>query len=132
MSKKSVAVTAIVAATIGIGLGSVGSASSDTVAEPKVKTVTKEVEAVPQACLDALSDAEGVADSVADFGQVSIQWPNLVVRAARAGLNRDVGSVRAIIADMESMTSDYDDITAELTPQVRSFNANKASCRSAG
>ncbi len=139
MSKKSVAVTAIVAATIGIGIGSAGSASSDTVAEPKVKTVTQtetvtkevEVEVVPQACLDALNDAEAVADSVADFGKVSVKWPGLVLRAAKAGMNMDVSAVNGITADMESMTSDYHDITAEMTPQVRSFNTNKATCRSA-
>ncbi len=140
MSKKSVAVTAIVAATIGIGIGSAGSASSDTVAKPKIKTVTQtetvtkevEVEVVPQACLDAIDDSEAVAKQVARSMNISATWPDMVVRGVEIGMSMDTSGMKDLTADVKDMTAKYEDITREVTPIVSSFNANKASCRSAG
>jgi hypothetical protein len=122
----------LLAVTIGVVIGASGSTAETAAPVVKTKTVTETVEVTPQSCLDALDAAEGVVSSAADYVNLTVQWPRLVLRALRAGVNMDMTAVDNITADINGLTADTRAITADVRPQVKQFNSAEDACRAAG
>lgn len=143
----------VVAATVGFGIGS--SDSEDAAATPqptpepqtitKTETVTEQVEVTPGSCLDALDAADEVRSDAADFGGLMIrmstvnrQWPDLVLDAARAGVNVDAAALDDITTTVQGMTADtkqinheMNDLATETGRDTDRYLAASEHCRSA-
>lgn len=135
MSKKSVVITGLGALVAGVIIGSAGAASSTTVAEPQVKTVTQtrtvtdRVEVTPQSCLDAIDAAEAISVQTRDYVELTTDLPQMIVSAAKAGMSMDAAALEAVTTDMNDFSSDTKSITAKIGPLVNDFNSAKASCQ---
>ncbi len=119
-----------VALVVGVVVGTASTGQADPVVRTKTVTERVEVEVTPQACLDALATTGDVMDLVVRFADTSVAWPNLVTRAAYAGMDMDVAEIKDITADVQSMTGEYNDITRGLKPLTRELTTSLADCRS--
>lgn len=130
MSKTTVIAATAVALLAGVGVGVAGGAvASEPTVQTKTRTVTEEVPTTPQECLDALTAAEGLGRQMSRTLTVSMEWPDLVQRAARAGMNMDVAGIDSVTADVTSISGDYEAILPEVDRLVDDFNTAKAGCR---
>lgn len=146
MNLRSILIPAV-ALGVGVGIGSIGAAQAvDPVVQTKTRTVTETVteEVTPQSCRDVITHARAIgrltarqAQASIDFVDATMPWPDLVQRAAYAGMDMDVAEIEAITADMEQITSDVDAVTVdveqigdELAPRVRKFNRAADACES--
>lgn len=107
-------------------------ATQTVTAEPlPAKTVEVEVvtEVTPQACLDAISHAEDFGRLTAEFSGAVQPYPDMVMRAAEAGVDYDYEAIAGITAEMNSITSELESVSTQVTATVDAFNAAKAQCR---
>jgi hypothetical protein len=139
-AKIFVALGVTAAFVVGMGAGAAsgpadGSAApSDaiTITEPGA-TVTQGVavhDGTPQSCLVALTAAESLTRDASDFATTASQYPNLIRRALMAGYNQDIAAVRAITADVESISAEVKTETASVGQHGAVFRSNAAKCRS--
>lgn len=131
----------ILTAAVGLALGAViasGGTSADAskvepsvVTETKTVTETVEVAAVPQACLDALDEAEQISGIAAEFADTASTFPPLVGDAFEAGINMDNVAAQRIIDQMDASNQEMDDQNSRMRPLVDAFVDDKQACRDA-
>lgn len=97
--------------------------------EVKTETVTKEVEVVPQSCLEAINKAEEIASINADFAGTSSKFPPMVAEAYEAGIFGDNRLAQDIIDRLNKYEQDMNMQIDRMTPKVVAFNASKGECR---
>lgn len=144
-------IISISALTLGLGLSACGGASeaaAPKAAAPATVTITAEpvtqtVTETPQACLDALDDAEhalGLArDTVGnyrEFVKIAARYPDLMLRAVQAAATMDVAGINGVTADLKVMTADIKAnnkklgrTTTELGPVTSAYRTDSAACR---
>lgn len=118
--------------TVGVVIGA--SNTQTVAADPAVttKTVVDTVEVAPQSCLDAIEASEDIAIQTRRYVGLTVQMPQMVVRAAKAGMMMDADAIDGVTADMDAFASDTQAITAKIGPLVQRFNVAKTACRAAG
>jgi hypothetical protein len=128
---KKVLIVGAVCALLGIGVGSASGEAPKPETVTKTETVTREVEVevTPQACLDAIDAAEKVGGITQDFINSASAYPDLVVRAAKAGMNFDAAAIEGITTEIEGLTEDFTGQAKRMRPTVAAFNAAKTDCR---
>jgi hypothetical protein len=98
---------------------------------PPAKVVTKTVNKVPQACIDALDDAEAVVATARKAIVLSVKWPDIAVRSFKAGLTADSAALGGITRDVKALNTSYVTFATDLAPQVASYNRHSTTCRAA-
>lgn len=138
--KTPVAVGAIAAALL-VGVAAGGAATSSdasaptSLADPTTVSVTKTVqqpvavEKTPQACLDALDAAEQLTDDSRSFVRAILPYPNLVLKAAKAGMTLDPSKLDEVTATVKTITAEVNGITDDVSGHVDAYNAAAAECR---
>ena len=125
---------------IGVGIGASGSdapadakpAPTATVtAEPIVETetVTETVEVTPEACLDAIDYADDLILTMGDVGLLAAQYIDLIPRAFEAGMDYDIAASEQIIADMDELTAQVEDM--DVATDRANYDAAVEECRGA-
>lgn len=96
----------------------------------KTRTKVETQQVTPQACLDAIDDAENIARNVASFTKVVVHYPTMVGEAYKAGLNMDGTKGLQIARHMKRLSQQMESINNDTAGNVDQFNTDKTACRS--
>jgi len=138
-------VVGVIALLVGIGIGGSGSSAAPEAAKPapaptvtvtakpevKTETVNKEVEVAktPQACLDALGDAESLALVASDMSQSVGRHMASDGKLFNQFADGDMLNVEWYLTDQTTFQNEINDLTTRV--QGNNFTTNAAACRAA-
>lgn len=127
--KRLVLVLAVLASVAIAGCASDKSESSSS--EPKEERVATQVaESTPQACLDALDDAEEAFGLAAEGFSLAANVSEMIGPAAQAGFDQDAATIRDLTDQLHTNNAELDAVTSDLVGVRSSYQANAAECRS--
>ncbi len=96
---------------------------------PAAPAQTVEVETTPSSCLVALDTADEAFGVTATAIDAAADLPDLIVRAAQAGMTMDAGELEAITSDLEDITTVVTEQSDRLSTLSETYATNAEACR---
>lgn len=102
---------------------------TETAPAVRITETVTETAKTPQACLDAIDEAEDLAKIMVDFTQLMSAWPEIALAAAQAGIAQDADALNAVTKRMEKSNTQLTGLTSRVSATGDAFNTAKGTCR---